>query len=360
MEISNGWIVTGFVFSVYVPLARFTRISKSIFGAYCTLVLIATGCASMPPQAPDPPAVPLKNAQSFLMIPAYDGSGQETEPQVVSFDLPWHDFKYWMAFSPYPLSDASKENPSIAVSNDGISWEVPPGLVNPLALPSTGAHLADASLFYDSVSDELWIYYIEGSAATKTTQVFKLASLDGIHWQDQGVLFHVSEYIVLSPTVAKVSGAYYMWTVNGGSAGCTANSSVLEYRTSLDGVKWSDSRPTNLAQSGYIVWHLNVSYVAPKQEYWAAVAAYANGSDCGHTVLFFSKSQDAINWTTYNKVILGPGSTWDDREIYRSSLLFDSSTDRLRVWYSAASKKGVWHVGLSEGDFEQFLEWLNL
>jgi hypothetical protein len=332
---------------------------RFFLGLFCTLALLATGCVGTRLQTPDLPGVPLKNAQSFLMIPTYDGSGQVTEPDVVSFDLPWHGFKYWMAFSPYPNADASKENPSIAVSNDGITWEVPSGLVNPLALPSTGAHLADASLFYNSASDELWIYYIEESAERKTTQVFKLASLDGIHWQNQGELFQVPTYTLLSPTVAQVNGTYYMWTINGGTTGCTVGSSVLEYRTSSDGVKWSDSSPTNLVQSGYVLWHLDVSYVAPKQEYWAAVAAYANGSDCGHTVLFFSKSQDGINWTTYNKPVLGPSTTWDDLEIYRSSLLFDSSMNHLKVWYSAASKGEVWHVGLSEGDFEEFLEWLN-
>jgi hypothetical protein len=311
----------------------------SFLGLFGTLALLATGCAGSRLQVPDPPAVPLRNAQSFLMIPTYDGSGQVTEPDVVSFDLAWHGFKYWMAFSPYPRGDASKENPSIAVSNDGISWEVPAGLVNPLAQPSRDAHLADASLFYDSASDELWIYYIEESRARKTTKVFKLASLDGIHWRDQGVLLQVPVDTLVSPTVAKVNGTYYMWTVN---------------------VKWSDARPSNMVQAGYVIWHLNASYVAPKQEYWAAVAAYAKGSDCGHTVLFSSKSQDGINWTTYSKPVLGPSTTWDDREIYRSSLLFDSSTNRLRVWYSAASKGEVWHVGLSEGDFDAFLEWLNL
>jgi len=233
------------------------------------------------------------------------------------------------------------------------------GLTNPLALPSTGAHHTDASLFYDSPSDELWIYYIEESRARKTTKVFKLASLDGVHWQDQGVLFQVPTYTLLSPTVARVNGSYSMWTVNAGAPGCTAGSTVLEYRTSSDGMKWSDARSANMVQVGYVIWHLNISYLAPKQEYWVAVAAYANGSDCGHTVLFFSKSHDGINWTTYSKLVLGPSTTWDDREIYRSSLILDASTNRLKVWYSAASKGEVWHVGLSEGDFDGSLQWLN-
>lgn len=332
---------------------------RLLLGLSSILALLAAGCMATRSQSLDPPTNPLKNAQSPLVIPTYDGSGQATEPDVVSFDSPWHGFKYWMAFTPYPLGDASKENPSIAVSNDGISWEVPPGLSNPLARPSTGAHLDDASLFYDSASDQLWVYYLQDSAAPETTQVFRLVSSDGIHWQNQGEMFDVPSYNVLSPTIAKVDGDYYMWTVNAGAVGCAASSSVLEYRSSSDGVNWTDSRATNFAQSGYVVWHVNVSYIVPKREYWAAIAAYANGSDCGHTVLFFSKSLDGVNWATYNKFILGPSTSWDDREIYRSSILLDSTTNRLMVWYSAASTEEVWHIGLTEGDFDEFFAWLN-
>ena len=322
----------------------------------CWIVLASVGCANTP-QQPDPPSVPLKNAQTFLKLSTYDGSGQVTEPSVVTLDSPWHGFKYWMAFSPYPNGDESKENPSIAASNDGITWEVPRGLTNPLEIPTSG-YFADASLFYDSQSDQLWVYYIQVSGARDSLKVLRRVSSDGVHWLNKSELFQLPTYEALSPTVAKVDSTYTMWTVNSGGSGCSAATSTIESRTSSDGIKWSGSYSTNIALQGYVMWHLTVTYVAPKQEYWAAIAAYPDGLDCSDTFLFFANSQDGVVWTTYSKPVLTPGSSWDNEEIYKSTVLFDGNTSRLRVWYSAVSSVGAWHVGLTEGDFDRFLEWL--
>jgi hypothetical protein len=182
----------------------------------CILAVFAIGCNPAPSQAPDPLAVPLENAQSPLTISTYDGSGQATEPSVVFFDSPWHGFRYWMALSPYPNGDASKENPSIVVSDDGGTWQVPAGLINPLALPGPVGYLADASIFYDRNSDQLWVYYLDTRPSTGNLGVKRLISSDGVHWQSQGTLFEVPVYSAESPTVEKTDGGYYMWVVNSG------------------------------------------------------------------------------------------------------------------------------------------------
>ena len=325
----------------------------------CILAILTSSCNPTPSQAPDPLAVHLENAQNPLTIPTYDGSGQVTEPSVVFFDSPWHGFRYWMAFSPYPNGDASKENPSIVVSDDGKTWQAPPGLANPLALPGQVGYLADASIFYDCKSDRLWVYYLDTQPATGNLGVKRLISSDGIQWQSQGTLFEIPAYNAESPTVEKAAGGYYMWAVNSGTAGCSAASTVVEYRLSTDGINWSAPQPANLLQSGYEIWHLNVSYISSKQEYWALLAAYPAGSDCGHTVLFYSTSLDGMNWTSNSKIVLAPGMTWDNAEIYRSTLLYDLDSNSLSVWYSASSKLGEWHIGLAEVDYDQFLEWLS-
>lgn len=322
------------------------------------LAILAIGCGKAPSQTPDPVATPLENAVSYLTIPTYDGSGQVTEPDIVLFDSPWHGFRYWLVFSPYTNGDASKENPSIVGSDDGETWQVPPGVVNPLASPGQVGYLADASIFYDRNSDQLWVYYLDTTPSLGSLELKRLISSDGVHWQDQGNLFEVPTYNAESPTVEKVAGGYYMWVVNSGTAGCSSTSTVVDYRFSIDGINWSAPKPANFAQPGYEIWHLNVSYIPSKQEYWAVMAAYANSSDCNHTVLFYSKSRDGVNWTSYSKVVLGPGMTWDNAEIYRATLLYDASKNLLRLWYSAKSNLGDWHVGLTDGDYDQFLEWL--
>jgi hypothetical protein len=337
--------------------------SFNLFACLLVFVLLSCilGCGTspLPAQQQQPIAMPLLNAQKPLTIPTYDGSNQVIEPTVISFDTPWHGFKYWMAVSPYPNGDPSKENPSIVASQDGVTWQVPPGLTNPLALPSP-AYLADATIFYDSESDHLWVYYIDTSAQTGLLRMFRLISSDGVHWQNQGILFQVPVYDAQSPTLAKMGDTYYMWTVNNGAAGCLGTTSTLEYRTSKDGVHWSDAQLSNMVQPGYVVWHLNVTYISSRSQYWAALTAYPNTSNCDHTVLFLATSEDGISWKTFQKPILQPGTTWDNLEIYRSSFLFDADNNMIRVWYSASSIQGAWHVGLTQDDYDDLLAWLQL
>ena len=71
---------------------------------------------------------PLKNAESHLNIPTSDGAGQCNHPSVIDFlseyQLPeWNGYRYWMAMTPYPNSDATKECPNLVASHDGINWK---------------------------------------------------------------------------------------------------------------------------------------------------------------------------------------------------------------------------------------------
>jgi hypothetical protein len=130
------------------------RLNASFYGALEVVGIISLlifgfcGCG-----ATTSPAKPLVNALAPLAIPTYDGSGQVVEPDVIFFDSPWHGFRYWIAVSPYPFTDPSKENPTIVVSNDGVNWQGLGGQENPLVLPNGGDHLSDASVFYDHESD---------------------------------------------------------------------------------------------------------------------------------------------------------------------------------------------------------------
>jgi predicted GH43/DUF377 family glycosyl hydrolase len=149
-----------------------------------------------------------------------------------------------------------------------------------------------------------------------------------------------------------------MWSVK--PVDCAAASSVVTVRTSIDGLNWSHPRPTNMVQANYVIWHINITYVPSKREWWAAVTAYPNEQTCcDNTRLFFSKSQDAVSWTSYRKPVLNPSASgWDDNKIYRSSFLFDAQNNQIRVWYSATNSQNSWHVGLTQEDYDEFLAWL--
>ena len=295
---------------------------------------------------------PLENAPTYQTTPTYDGSGQSVHPDVIYFPDGWHGYKYWMVMTPYPNGDASKENPSILVSNDGSSWEVPPGLTNPIDPTPASGHNCDPDMIYNNDTDELWVYYVEDGAGTSYLKRKK--SSDGVNWSGEEDIFSLPDYQILSPAIVKVGSTYHIWYVDAGSEGCGASSTTVKYRTSSDGVNWSSAQDVNISQPGYVIWHLNVIYVPSKGEYWMLFAAYPSGSSCDNTVLFFAKSTDGINWTTYNNIALNKGSGWDGVQIYRSALLYNESNNLLRVWYSAKGDS-AWHIGYTERNYTDFL-----
>lgn len=73
------------------------------------------------------PSDPLKLASAY-------GDTQATHPSVLHFDEPWNGYTFWIAYSPYPEADDSKENPHILASNDGVNWVLPSGFTNPLMI----------------------------------------------------------------------------------------------------------------------------------------------------------------------------------------------------------------------------------
>lgn len=295
----------------------------------------------------------LKNAPAPLITPTYDGSGQTVEPTVLYFPNQWRGHRYWMAVSPYANSDPLLENPSILVSEDGQSWEVPAGAVNPIELARDGT-LADATLFYDQVSDQLWVYYLNDVilAGRPTEFLLRTTSSDGIHWSDPLTLISGPLTYVDSPSVSKVGSTYILWVVNTEVGLCSAQTSTVEVRTSLDGVNWSPSTVLNINQPGYVIWHVNTIPVPSKGQFMSLLAAYPLGKDCGETKLFFANSHDGLNWQTYPNILLDTSKSWDDLEIYRSSLLYDPETALLRVWYSAYGQvPHQWHVGYTQEVF---------
>jgi len=57
----------------------------------------------------------------------------------------------------------------------------------------------------------------------------------------------------------------------------------------------------------------------------------------------------------FQESLLGPsaGDQWDNGYIYRSSFVLEpGDKPKFRIWYSACSKKKVWHIGYTEGTLD--------
>ena len=299
--------------------------------------------------------MPLDNNATSMSTPTYEGSGQAVHPDVHYNANGWNGYKYWMVMTPYPNGNDDYENPSILTSNDGFSWVVPEGLINPIdPTPSAGSN-SDVDIVYNETSSRLEVYYVESGAGTSYLKL--RTSTDGINWSNEEDIFNMTDYQIMSPAIIKNGFTYHMWYNNASS--CAASTTYVEYRTSLDGISWSSPQNVNINQPGINIWHVDVSYIPSQNEYWMIFAAYPSGSNCGNTDLYFAKSTDKINWTTYDDKIMRRGTSWDTTQIYRSTFLYNSSNDMLSVWYSARGGS-AWHIGYTERQYPYFadgLEW---
>jgi len=297
------------------------------------------------------------NAPDYLNTPTYDDSGQAIHPDVVYFPSGWNEYAYWMAMTPYPGSDDDYENPSILASNDGETWVVPSGLTNPLADAPVCDHNNDTDLIYNTDTGELWLYYLETRRASKcggsyndnALKLFK--SSDGVNWNGPTILIEWNlndEPLYLSPSVVQLdSNEFYLWMTNG-------SDEVLFYE-STDGKTWGIPQAVNIAEN---VWHMNVSYIPEKDEFW--MLTQPASADCP---LRWAVSTDGINWTTYpNRPVISPSVSGWDTTPYRGSFLYDAASDQLQIWYSAYTRDPsvIWHTGYVEADYSDFLDSLLL
>lgn len=337
----------------------------------------------------------MANAVTPLITPSYDDSGQATEPSIVHFPNGWNGYQYWMVFAPYPHSNDGYENPSILVSDNGTEWSVPPGVTNPIERPGPGSRLADSSLFYDRMSRQLWLYYVSEDP-THYINLLRTVSSDGVRWTKPIQVLRVPEYQLVMPAVASDGQQYWLWAVDAGTIGCSALSTRVLYRTSVDGVHWSVARPVHLQQPGYRIWHISVATIprfvfvemgllpgvhfespSPDNPNWRSdwpnpwedaatirrflpapvflMLASSFKDRCGKDSLFLAYSSDGISWVNFPKPLLTPAEySWDSSGIYESTLAYDFKSDALRIWYSADGQAG-WRIGLAQADFRSVI-----
>jgi hypothetical protein len=314
---------------------------KAAFGGPPTVPPATPSATPTVAPSPTPWSPPVfLNSAAPLDIPTYEASGQAVHPDVVYFPNGWHGHKYWMAMTPYPYGADSYENPSIVVSDDGLTWSVPDGLTNPIVSAPACDHNNDPDIVYDPQTDQLYVYYVElmrpdrCGGARNENNIRLLKSSDGIHWSaPQTVMSWEADTapLYLSPAIVYVDGVFHMWIAS--------NTTAVGYATSSDGANWSALQTVEVTPAP---WHLDVAYV--DDEFLMLIV----DSPVAGARLIGATSRDGVRWVSENVPMLGPSAGWDDERIYRSTLVYDGATGRLHLWYSARSNSGQWHIGYAE------------
>lgn len=285
-----------------------------------------------------------------LQIKTYDGANQTTHPSILYFPEKWNGWKLWMVHTPYPFSRDFYENPSIAVSNDGVNWTTPEGFENPLdqcekKINDQKYHYSDGTLLYreDLKQLECWYRYSKNGVLE---EIWRRVSKDGKTWTKKELMLETNakpENMVMSPAVIWDGERYKMWSV-------TANPLRVEFREAKNGKDWTEpiSLETSLPKD-IGPWHLEVKKTDLGYEMLLDVFNIKS-KDPHIKFLMSSKSQDGIIWGEFKNSMKASEQKdkWNGKMIYRSSFI---KVDKLYiVYYSAMAFDFSWGLGITMGN----------
>ncbi len=296
-----------------------------------------------------------ENAPIPLAIESYvEGNNEVVHPDVLYFENGWKGYKYWMVFTPFPESQTQYENPSICVSQDGLNWTTPPGLLNPVVAPFPDSfnpndyYHSDPDLIMSSDLTTMYIFWREHTGWRYETLNY-IYSTDGINWSDTVPVLVVdgsNTEKIISPSLVRDNDNIKMWTVD-----TKTSPRTIRMRTSISLTNsWSEPIATDLTiiNDNIEIWHLDVTFIDNKYYMLASVGSSGNprGGD-----LYLAVSDNGINWTVAsNPVLQGLNNSWDEL-IYRATILVNPVNEYLsfKCWYSSDGgtpyDSNYWKIG---------------
>jgi hypothetical protein len=278
-------------------------------------------------------------AVTELTIPTYEASNEATHPSVVDLGAsPVSGYRYWMAFTPYPGGDATKENPSIVASNDMATW-VDPGTNPIVAYPGAGNWNSDVHLIW--YGSEFWLYYRTSGSQYDTYSV--VTSADGITWgAPTTVMEFPDSYDTISASFREVGSKVLCWYVRA-LAGPTSYPTEIYMRESPDGLVWSNPQKCVVSLPyGATPWHIDVDYGETDTGdavFVLAANAYLDGGTGNEASLYLATSGDGVVFSGDAAILSPTASTFYDQGVYRPCIL--RNDDVFRVFFGAYKNVGT-------------------
>lgn len=252
-------------------------------------------------------------------IPSAEGVNAPIHPKVIDTGVGgWGGYRYWMAFTPYPLSnDDTKENPCVVASNDGDTWVAP--AANPIVPAPAGVQQArnfnsdTHLLFHGGVMYLIWRHWTGetdyGPPAVET--LYYSASSDGVTWGAHTQIMQIAQDVVssvlLSPCISFYDGEFWMWAYRRPLPIVCH----LYKATSLTG-PWTGPTVCDLTinASPSEIWHFDTVRIPNG---WAQFIGDRFGT---HNDQWVSYSKNGINWEPPKNLSLGVAP-----QVYRSSFV---------------------------------------
>ena len=308
-------------------------------------------------------------------------------PDVLYFPQGFNGYKYWMVFTPYfgavGTHQNSKrfENPTVVVSNDGINWVSPVGLINPImATPFPQESIREnnrdpkqgfwSDVDWVYVNHKFYLYYrasfISALSLKKKVEknsenlkklevdaqrtIVQQTSSDGVNWSPISIAFTSNPPYaprnnhVLSPSFIHDGNKFtsYEIELNFGKRNFKGNDpSYVIRRNSSDGINFEhfkDSKIVNFLNKpwlklnpAYSPWHIQATYV---DGYYFLCIAIGDVKKYTSEALYIAYSKDGLNYQVFPKAII-------ENNAYRSSI-FPMRTDDKMIQMGAmiATKSG--------------------
>lgn len=285
------------------------------------------------------------NASAPLRLVMYEGSSQAVHPDIAYAKDGFAGYRYWLAVTPYPYCRDRLENPSVRASHDGLVWELPVGVPDPVIPAPTNPleHHADPDLVL--ADGRLFMFYMTTNEHERRTTFSVVSTADGVTWSSP-IVVHDQRFGV-SPAVVERHGLWRMWYVDYDSDTRAADSRLC-LREGRSAFSFGPPRECTIDIPGHVLWHLDV--IEGDRGYEALCAAFPRGSTSSRCRVFHARSTDAIHWSlSARRPLITPSQFgWDNRVIYRSTFLRDDD-GRYRVWYTGGSWSRTWGIGSVSG-----------
>ena len=287
-----------------------------------------------------------------LEMPTHDGGGQTCHPSVLYFPSGWNGWKYWMVHTPYPNFKEAHEDPNIAVSNDGTTWQVPEGLTNPLddGLGRPNYHNSDGHLaMWGDTMVVTWRTVDRPNGGQNI--IYARTSTDGVNWTDKTEVLKVplgnaestfvAQSLIKMPTGWRLYGIRSMYGPN----------RLGYYETSVETLPttsdWGAAQDCDLGEipTGRDPWHSEVQRLSAAD--WVAIISDGRRGSTGvDGDIYLATSTDGIKWDV-SPLPLTPRANGVINSLYKTGFVVSGTgTDRtFDLWVSGyRTDKRTWGI----------------
>jgi len=288
-----------------------------------------------------------------LSIPELYGSNQFNHPDIYYNASGVFGHKWWMFITPLPDLNDTSENACLYYSDDGLIWNVPSGVTNPIGKPIVSGYSPNAygsypDIVYDPITRKLMCYYVIGGVVGNVTiEDPKVRTYDGSTVSSE---MNVTAHGI-SPAVLydNSTGTYYMWIVD-----IDPKPHVIYRYTSTDGVHFSNKQVVGQS-SEYQPLLMNTMNYPGKSTLYALFTLMSNEgfNDDLHIATANSYTD---NFTVQSSPLLKVGdsssATHEDVQLYRSAGKFSDDGNTLKLWIPAHDTLGAWTVFYTQATTE--------